>query len=154
MTDSQIKVALEFGFSNAHISLALQRNAFENAGELVDYLSEDLLYWEVEACLTVDELYRQMEKLLTLQEKTTPDAPGATASLCMEDEMVDPSLLYRETLTLHKQTMCLRCKERKREMISFPCSHIALCLVCSYSASHCPMRDCVEVIKETIRVHW
>lgn len=154
MTDSQIKVAIEFGFSNAHISLALQRFTFQNAGELVDYLSEDSLYWEVESCLSVDELNRQMEKELTLREEKVPGASGETFSVPMEYELSDSSSLYKETISLHYQSMCLRCKDRKRQILSLPCCHIALCLICSNSTKHCPMRDCNETIKETLTVHW
>ena len=152
MTDSKIQVALEFGFSYAQICLALQRNTFLNAGELVDYLSEEMVYWEVEACLSPDELAQQMKKTLSLQEEK--DSTQQACASIKHDLCELPPSLYEETYDLKYKALCLRCRERKRNVLSFPCCHMGLCLVCSYTATHCPSRDCATFIESTMLVHW
>ena len=156
MTDSKIQVALEFGFSNAQICLALQRNTFLNAGELVDYLSEEMIYWEVETCLSPDDLAQQMKKTLSLKEGSLAESTCVPMDYdsCASSSASSSQSLYKETLYLQYESLCLRCKERKRAVVSFPCCHMGLCLSCSYKATHCPMRECSTFIQDSILVHW
>ena len=136
-------VAREFGFSEQRISRALQSKTFKNAGELVQYLEED----EDDE---IDTLTDDMKRILTVKENV--ESVSTVASEAM-DEDKETSLLMKETLILYGHLYCLRCRDRKRSIITLPCCHFTMCRVCSYTAEFCPKRSCREEVKDLISVY-
>ena len=123
-TNSKHEVAVEFGYASSVVSLALTKQDFSCAGDLIDYLElyeEDLHKEDMEK--NAKESGADHEKILTLREET--------------------ELLYRSAL-------CLRCRKRPRTIIILPCGHFSLCSNCEKWCRYCPVLDCNSYIMSAI----
>ena len=81
------------------------------------------------------------EKAAVTEEGATTIPPTAAAR--------DVSLL-EETKFYYRQSICLRCDSRKRNVVCLPCCHLTLCSFCSVIASRCYRPDCKVPIESTI----
>ena len=155
MAENQIAVAREFGFCQRRILRALQHKTFKNAGELVLYLEDEedeiiTLCDEMNHSLTVKENVQSVSS--DTNEPMTVNAESVSTSEPM-DEDKETTPLFKETLALYSSAHCLRCRDRKRMIVTLPCCHFTLCRVCSYSAQFCPKQSCREEIKDVITTY-
>ena len=67
----------------------------------------------------------------------------------METDKVD---LRKETEYLYRQSLCVVCMKNLREIVTLPCCHSCLCVLCA-SCCFCPLKDCKMVITSKIRVY-
>ena len=125
---SKFEVALEFGFSRSKIFKAMRRQGFENAGDLIAYLDEhdDSEDSEDDSVVPLEQQLQQMKLV---------DNP-----------------LWRETVQLYVKSHCLVCKLEKRSIITLPCCHFSLCSKCARKTLRCPLKECEDVILQTLHV--
>ena len=145
MTDSKYCVALELGFPPHVISRALRERSFQNAGDLVDYLNENLYTSEdeVEEMDTSEsnDLCTLLKCAMSLNDNTSP-------------KLDETNLLLKETTELFASVHCLQCKIERRGILTFPCCHVALCTSCSVTTHVCPSKNCLSPIDSTLRVRF
>ena len=154
MAENQIAVAREFGFCRERILKVLRRKVFKNVGELVLYLEHEndinALSEDMKHSLTVKENVESVSS--DTNEPMTVNAESVSTSEPM-DEDKETTPLFKETLTLYSSAHCLRCRDRKRTIVTLPCCHFTMCHVCSYKADFCPKRSCGEEIKDVITTY-
>ena len=154
MAENQIAVAREFGFCRERILKVLRRKVFKNVGELVLYLEHEndinALSEDMKHSLTVKENVESVSS--DTNEAMTVNVESVSTSEPM-DEDKETTPLFKETLTLYSSAHCLRCRDRKRTIVTLPCCHFTLCRVCSYKADFCPKRSCGEEIKDVITTY-
>ena len=115
-SNSQRKIAEEFGYSDNIINLAMSRQIFFSASEFIDYLEEH------EEELKNECEYMEIQKM-TDNEKRMRD-------------------LRIETEFLLWNSRCVVCRERKRSIVTLPCSHFILCELCEKDCCYCPDENC------------
>ena len=139
---TQYKVAIELGYAPALVRKVLRRQHFDRAGDLVDYL------WGIEFA---DDSNEKKEEEGTPQPTFSLPYLPMTNSLEIENEKKSrQQSLREETLQLYFQSQCLCCREKERNIVCLPCSHLTLCARCATMTSHCPAAECHEKIKDTI----
>ena len=129
MNSTQYQVAIEMGFTPARVRRVLTKQRFECAGDLIDYLED------TESDGEGEEKTEKVKDGNTVQEATT-----AVRELSLREE----------TEIYYRQSVCLRCEERKRTIVCLPCCHLTLCSLCAQLTRRCPLPDCQQPIDETI----
>ena len=138
-------IAVEFGFDEKIVKRALAKYKFKSAGDFVDYLemNEDEFAVDEE----VDEEPAPGEEEIAIV--TPPDeekvAPTATAQ--------PNKTLREETEALYRRSQCLNCFDRKRCVVTLPCSHFTICDQCQKRVKKCPLSDCGETIECSITTY-
>ena len=125
----QLQVASEFGYSHDIVTELLQRNRYENAGELIEDLEKSDL---------------QVEDI----EKEKVDAATVTGNF--EQKLT----VREETERLFHASICLVCHVSKRTRVCLPCCHLTHCEKCETAVKHCPQLDCKENVECTIRTFF
>ena len=138
-------IALELGFPENVVKRALKKYTFKTAGDFVDYLemNED----EFAADEELDEDSTPGEEKITnvpLKEKVVKVEDIPTATVKPEKS------LREETEDLYRRSICLNCFNRKRCIVTLPCSHFAICEQCLKQIKKCPISDCREEIECSI----
>lgn len=140
--ETQYRVALEMGFSKAIVKRILHKCVFESAGDLVDYLEEN-----VEVLEAQEESDKEDEKEERQERMETPAVASSIAALANLS-------LRDETEKLYKQSVCLVCFKRNRSFVTLPCSHFTVCDSCEAKTRKCPRTDCRQAIECTIRTYF
>lgn len=123
-TDSQCKVAVEFGYELSLIKLASSRQNFTSAADFLEFLDDH-----------VEELKEEMKKMeKPIKQKTT-------------------SSLREETECLYRFSCCAVCVQRQRNIVVLPCGHFALCDKCEKRCLHCPIKNCNCLILDVIHTY-
>ena len=142
MNSTQYQVAIEMGFVPDRVRRALTKQRFECAGDLIDYL-EDKVSDEEE-----EEGEEKADKKAAGEVKEGNTIQGAVAEVATA--AIRELSLREETEIYYRQSVCLRCRERKRAIVCLPSFHFTLCSLCSHLARRCPLPDCQQPIDETI----
>ena len=104
----------------------LEKNKFESAGDLVEYLIDN------------------EDKIIVKEAKDDDDD--------VTTEKKEKSL-REETEILYKQSVCLVCFQAKRSRVCLPCCHLTHCEKCEKTLRWCPYHACQEEIHSTIQTY-
>ena len=119
---TQYQVAIEFGFPEAIVNIALNKNTFDSASSFIDYLEDYMHDLDSKTLKVTTSLQHSIQNVVTEQNKS-----------CM---------LREETARLYRKTLCLLCGKNKRVFVTLPCSHFNICEVCKPNTKLCPVRFC------------
>ena len=131
--------ALELGYPGHLIAHAMRKHYFRNAGELVDYLWDEMEDRRSAQALSEDDVNKVSHSLSQL-----------TLNHSHEERF---NALLKETKLMYRMLHCLSCGLEKRNTLLFPCEHVSLCSRCVRSATHCPLKDCNSKIKTCYTVY-
>jgi hypothetical protein len=130
----QFQVAIEMDFPERIVSHVLRKHQFENAGQLVNFLEDN------------------MELIETELEEENYCNENVVASPSKDEAMKELSL-REETELLYRLSYCLKCWTNPRTLVCLPCSHYTLCEDCEKTTKTCPRRDCQASIEYVIRIY-
>ena len=166
MSKTQYEVAVELDYDPALVKLILERYSFKNAGEFVDYLWDwEFLPETIQEKKLTPKMTGEEKGELPQDEQVDTENAGAAephSSTVQDEENEEESTegataaephkltLREETLLLYRQSKCLQCKERNRQIVSLPCGHFNLCIHCAPLCRECPIKDCDKLIDHTI----
>lgn len=136
-SSSKEQVAVEFGFDKAVVQVALSKQTFANAGDLIDYLD-----------LHEEELKEESVKLHEEELKEAKEKEESDKQVILED-------LRRETATLLFLRQCRACMKEECSYLALPCSHLCLCSRCAKTCQYCPHPECnlpIDIVLHTFLV--
>ena len=131
-SDTHHRVAVELGFPEELVKYALKKHKFKTAGDFIEYL----------------ELNEKA--LIVLNEKdATPEELAKVVEVEVSPAKTQKTL-RQETEDLYHRSICLNCLDKKRSIVTLPCSHFTLCALCVKRVRKCPLRDCCADIECSI----
>ena len=130
----KLQVAIEFGYDDEQAKSALACQHFDTAGDLVQFL---YLLEIGEASITKHEANP------TNVQMDTP--PKEKEKLSHQEQK--QTCLIKETKTFYKRRLCLKCMTNQRNVVTLPCSHLALCTTCYYENCTCPICEGLCAVK-------
>ena len=122
-TNSKYEVAVEFGYASPLVSLAMTKQEFSCAGDLIIYLEDH-----------EDELQEENKKRVKVEHERIVS-------------------LRKETELLYRSMLCLRCRVMPRTVVLLPCAHFCLCSTCEQLCRYCPVSDCNSYYDTTIKTY-
>jgi hypothetical protein len=135
--ETLLQVAIEMDYPESIVRHTLRRHQFENAGQLIDFLEDNMSNLQQEVQVEEEE-----------EEKSCHNVTSNAA----ESKLKELSL-KEETELLYRLSFCLKCWKNPRTLVILPCSHFALCDSCGKTARTCPRRDCQAYIECIIHTY-
>ena len=137
-SSSKHEVAVNFGYDNAAVILALSKQNFACAGDLIEYLNNHEKELEREMKENEEKEERERQEVKEKEEREQQELKEK------EERERQEKLRYlrEETEQLFRTKLCVVCERRPRTIVTLPCSHFALCSSCKTARKFCPISDC------------
>ena len=145
---TQYTVALELDYPEKIVKRALRKYRFKDAGSFLEYLDNHMEEFEGEDEEEKEEPTPEEKNITILPTKETVDKAQESTT-----EKEKELSLKEETEILYRQSLCLMCWKERRTILCLPCCHFTLCDMCEKKTHICPLRDCKEVIADTVRTY-
>lgn len=151
--ETQLKIAVEFGYPPLQVKRVLHHHQFSSAGDLMAFLFDTSLS-DVEEEEEMEEEEKSVSST-NLDDKTPiPNSiEGETSheeknSFLENESEQSRAALQAETLALLYSKKCDHCYKRDKSVVALPCSHLTLCIGCAPLVKLCP--QCRQFIEMTI----
>ena len=148
--ETQLRIAVEFGYPLLQVKRVLQQKQFPSAGDLVAFLFDAPLFESTEEEIISSTTLKEEKPLHSHTKEEKETMIPATREEDVPECLQSFEELKIETMALLYLTKCLHCHERDRNVVTLPCSHLTLCMACAPLVKLCPKKECNEPIEVTL----
>ncbi|XP_043511481.1 putative inhibitor of apoptosis isoform X1 [Frieseomelitta varia] len=140
--------ALEIGLHVGRVKRALKKRMEEKG---TPYTNSDELIEDVLCDQVTEEMIRELPNSGVEQFNSVRKDESKVCSTENENSAVstDKAALEEENRKLKEARLCKICMDRETTIVFLPCGHLATCVYCAPSLTHCLM--CRQEIKATVR---